>query len=219
MGCCGSTDAQGSPEAFADYAHVASLSADRAGIDVRLSGERVLGQGTVLADQAVDQDRSYWEVRIEALPPPVGDVEEDPFAKGVMGKPGQGGLCRIGVCENLQGKDLAGHVPSVDDATSGRGRKGFVVESCVLYAPALQQLKKGDVIGVAVQLSDFPMISFHLNGSHLGGCDVQRFQGTVFPAVSVSSGAVLAVHFPESAWVHRPPTESFQPPLRSQDMI
>lgn len=206
-------------DTYAEYAHVASLDADLAGVDVRVSGGRVLGHGTVLANQAIDQDRSYWEVKIEALPPPVGDVEEDPFAAAVTGKSGQGGLCRIGVCENLSSQELAGHVPSVDDGSSGEGRKGFVVESCVLYAPTLEQLKRGDVVGVAVQLSDFPMISFYLNGSRLSGCDVQRFQGTVFPAVSVSNGAVLTVHFPSSAWVHRPPTASFQPLLRSQDMI
>jgi len=148
-------------------------------------------------------------------------VDDSPFAADSHeGKEAETpvALCRIGVTETLSGALLDRHLPSVDDDKQGP-RKGWVVESCVLYAPALQQLKEGDVVGIAVQLSDFPMLQFFLNGEHLGGCDVSRVSGTVYPAVSVSGGAVLHVHFGDDKWAHDPPSAAFQPILMAKDVI
>mmetsp|Transcript_37416 Transcript_37416/g.116952 ORF Transcript_37416/g.116952 Transcript_37416/m.116952 type:complete len:193 (-) Transcript_37416:1053-1631(-) len=180
---------------------------------------RVSGHGAALSSASIDQDRSYWEVEIKSLPLPEGDVDESPFSAAAGEAEGSNmGLCRIGVSEALGGEMLEKHLPSVDDDVKA-SKRGWVVESCVLYAPALQQLKQGDVVGIAVQLSDFPMVQFFLNGSHLNGCDVSRISGTVFPAVSVSGGAELLVHFDDEQWSHSPPSDKFQPILMAQDMI
>ena len=40
-----------------------------------------------------------------------------------------------------------------------------------------------DVIGVAVQQSDLPMVQFFLNGESLHTLAINRFRGSVYPAV------------------------------------
>lgn len=54
---------------------------------------------------------------------------------------------------------------------------------------AIPNLRHNDVIGVAVQQSDLPMIQFLLNGEPLPECTINRFRGTVFPAVYIPVGA------------------------------
>ena len=44
-------------------------------------------------------------------------------------------------------------------------------------------VENGDVIGVAVQQSDFPMVQFSLNGESLHLSAINRFRGTVYPAI------------------------------------
>ena len=43
--------------------------------------------------------------------------------------------------------------------------------------------ENGDVIGVAVQQSDLPMVQFSLNGEPLHISAINRFQGNVYPAI------------------------------------
>lgn len=43
--------------------------------------------------------------------------------------------------------------------------------------------ENGDVIGVAIQQSDLPMVQFSLNGEPLHISAINRFQGTVYPAI------------------------------------
>ena len=50
-------------------------------------------------------------------------------------------------------------------------------------------LQNGDVIGVAVQQSDLPMVQFQLNGEPLHISAINRFRGTVYPAVCLSEEA------------------------------
>lgn len=49
-------------------------------------------------------------------------------------------------------------------------------------------VENGDVIGVAVQQSDLPMVQFSLNGELLHISAINRFRGMVYPAI----------HLPES---------------------
>jgi hypothetical protein len=44
-------------------------------------------------------------------------------------------------------------------------------------------VENGDVIGVAVQQSDLPMVQFTLNGEALHISAITRFRGTVYPSV------------------------------------
>ncbi len=43
--------------------------------------------------------------------------------------------------------------------------------------------ENGDVVGVAVQQSDLPMVQFSLNGEPLHISAINRFQGTVYPSI------------------------------------
>mmetsp|Transcript_27978 Transcript_27978/g.45924 ORF Transcript_27978/g.45924 Transcript_27978/m.45924 type:complete len:99 (-) Transcript_27978:319-615(-) len=54
---------------------------------------------------------------------------------------------------------------------------------------SIPDLRHGDVIGVAVQQSDLPMIQMLLNGEPLMECTINRFRGMVFPAVYIPPGA------------------------------
>jgi hypothetical protein len=44
-------------------------------------------------------------------------------------------------------------------------------------------IENGDVIGVAVQQSDLPMVQFSLNGEPLHISAINRFKGTVYPSI------------------------------------
>lgn len=48
------------------------------------------------------------------------------------------------------------------------------------------EFENGDVIGVAVQQSDLPMVQFSLNGEPLHISAINRFQGTIYPAISLA---------------------------------
>jgi hypothetical protein len=45
------------------------------------------------------------------------------------------------------------------------------------------EVQKGDVVGVAVQQSDLPMLQFYLNGECLHESAVNRFRGMVYPSI------------------------------------
>ena len=54
---------------------------------------------------------------------------------------------------------------------------------------SISNLRHNDVIGVAVQQSDLPMIQFLLNGEPLPECTINRFRGTVYPAIFIPPSA------------------------------
>jgi hypothetical protein len=51
------------------------------------------------------------------------------------------------------------------------------------------EVGNGDVVGVAVQQSDLPMIQFYVNGEPLYDRAVNRFRGSVYPAVCLPQSA------------------------------
>jgi hypothetical protein len=148
----------------------------------------------------VEQDAAYWEwhVSLPGLPrPPPGeddddddDDDDDEFHDvGVDGNDDCEGRRRedpyalkFGVAtrkdrsfyRNLE--DASGDDPNPQD------------DGTVLMRP-VSDLRHGDVIGVAVQQSDLPMIQILLNGEPLAECTINRFRGTVYPAIYVPPGA------------------------------
>lgn len=74
------------------------------------------------------------------------------------------------------------HAPTSTDETSPRD------DGTAIMRP-IPNLRHNDVIGVAVQQSDLPMIQFLLNGELLTECTINRFRGTVYPAVYIPAGA------------------------------
>lgn len=51
------------------------------------------------------------------------------------------------------------------------------------------EVQNDDIVGVAVQQSDLPMIQFFLNGEPLHESAVNRFRGTVYPAICLPESA------------------------------
>jgi hypothetical protein len=52
------------------------------------------------------------------------------------------------------------------------------------------EVQDGDVVGVAMQQSDLPMVQFFHNGEPLHELAINRFRGTVYPAVCLPRSAV-----------------------------
>ena len=166
-------------------------------IRIRGGGREVSGSGLALGVVPVEQDAAYWEwhVSLPGLPrPPPGedddDDDDDEFHDvGVDGNDDCEGRRRedpyalkFGVAtrkdrsfyRNLE--DASGDDPNPQD------------DGTVLMRP-VSDLRHGDVIGVAVQQSDLPMIQILLNGEPLAECTINRFRGTVYPAIYVPPGA------------------------------
>lgn len=71
------------------------------------------------------------------------------------------------------------------------------------------KVKKGDVVGVVVQQSDFPMVQLSVNGEAVAS--VNRFQGTVHPAVRLpSNNATCKVRFTFTDMTHPPANHRWQ---------
>ena len=171
-------------------------------------GVRVSGCGLALGMVPVDQDAAYWEWHIH-LPGKIrrqhsgkdddddnGDEEkfanfdkncnnneeeedddnDDPYALkfGVATRKDRNFYNTLHT-ETMEGSDT---INTRDDGT-------------YLMRP-ISNLFHGDVIGVAVQQSDLPMIQILLNGEPLSECTINRFRGLVYPAIFIPPGAGTA---------------------------
>lgn len=93
--------------------------------------------------------------------------------------------------------------------------------STIAHAHPHLQVKEGDVIGIALDFTDLPMLFFTAGGSPLGQGDelaVMRIRGTVYPAVAVAGGAAVSVTFAGESLAHRPPRKC-QALVVGQDMM
>ena len=164
---------------------------------MQVQGFRVSGSGLALAKIPVEQDAAYWEwhVNLPGLPrpPPSDDEDEEDFDDVQMnGNSSENGseaeedpyALKFGVATRKDRnfyKSLE-HVEEENDDPSTRDDGTFLMR-------AIPNLRHGDVIGVAVQQSDLPMIQMLLNGEPLMECTINRFRGMVFPAVYIPPGA------------------------------
>lgn len=162
----------------------------------RGGGVRVSGCGLALGMVPVDQDAAYWEWHIH-LPRKIrrqsgkddddddnGDEEkiamfdedDDPYALkfGVATRKDRNFYKTLHT-ETMEGSDS---INTRDDGT-------------YLMRP-ISNLYHGDVIGVAVQQSDLPMIQILLNGEPISECTINRFRGLVYPAIYIPPGAGTA---------------------------
>ena len=170
---------------------------------IRLQGFTLSGSGLALAKIPIEQDAAYWEWHVDLPGLPrhpdnedrmhsvnimdddnddsdnnnnnnnnIDDDNEDPYA------------LKFGVATRKDRhfyKSLE-NVQEEGDETSSRD------DGTILMRP-ISNLRHNDVIGVAVQQSDLPMIQFLLNGEPLPECTINRFRGTVYPAVYIPPGA------------------------------
>jgi len=73
------------------------------------------------------------------------------------------------------------------------------------------KVSNGDVVGVAVQQSDLPMVQFLLNNDPLFGDSINRFKGQVYPAIYLpeNEGLSLKFVFSEKEFKKQPPSSRF----------
>lgn len=199
------------------------------------------GSGLALAKIPVEQDAAYWEwhVNLPGLPryPDDGDENDD-----------EGRMQSINMDDdndnNNEGEDPYAlkfgvatrkdrhfyksleNVEEEGDEASSRD------DGTVLMRP-IPNLRHNDVIGVAVQQSDLPMIQFLLNGEPLPECTINRFRGTVYPAVYIPPGAAecggdridddegisLTVEFDEDHFREMSPHARFGPLLAARGIL
>ncbi|CAM9508654.1 unnamed protein product, partial [Phaeothamnion confervicola] len=136
------------------------------GSEVSIEGTLCSGSGVALACCSVEQDSSYWEAVVEALP--------------------DGGGFGVGLAREMGPEQLNQSTPAVWDGETAWGLESKGT------GPAFAV---GDVIGVLVDFNALPMASFSRNGEDLPRMAVHRVKGTVFPAVAVRGGAALRLEF------------------------
>ena len=83
------------------------------------------------------------------------------------------------------------------------------------------KVSDGDVVGIAVQQSDLPMVQFMLNGEPLNELAVNRFRGTVYPAVCLpeNDGLRVTMEFQESNFKQQSPHARFGPIIIARGII
>jgi len=80
----------------------------------------------------------------------------------------------------------------------------------------------GDVVGVALQQSDLPMVQVLLNDVVLFDKSINRFKGTVYPAIYLPENeGQLSVRlvFSEKDFKKSPPSSRFFPVMVARGMI
>mmetsp|Transcript_5380 Transcript_5380/g.11834 ORF Transcript_5380/g.11834 Transcript_5380/m.11834 type:complete len:266 (+) Transcript_5380:197-994(+) len=210
---------------------------------IQIQGFKVSGSGLALANIPVEQDAAYWEwhVHLPGLPRPPpeedndDDENEDDFQDVQMNGEDNGSdnssdydpyALKFGVAtrkgrvfyQSLENAEQEG------DEASSRDDGTFLMRP-------IPNLRHGDVIGVAVQQSDLPMIQMLLNGEPLMECTINRFRGTVFPAVYIPPGAggegdrledegiSMTLEFDEDNFKEMSPHARFGPLLAARGII
>jgi hypothetical protein len=83
----------------------------------------------------------------------------------------------------------------------------------------IPDIKGGDVVGVAEQQADLPMIQFLLNGEPLHDLAINRFRGTVYPSIHLPDGVTAKVVFNEDDFTEMSPHARFGPLMVSRGII
>lgn len=180
----------------------------------RLTQHKISGYGLGLIGVAIEQDAAYWEAHIEH---DVGMSQEVSF--GVATRKDQQfyrGMEEQGECIEIRRRLVVcitfSHCFSFSSDSSEA--KGTSLMRSI-------KVKNGDVIGIAVQQSDLPMVQFLLNGEPLHDLAVNRFRGAVYPAIYLPENDGLSVRFVfrESEFQKMSPHARFGPLIVARGII
>lgn len=178
---------------------------------IQIQGCKISGCGLALGEIPIEQDAAYWEYHVQ-LPGLTSnarrrgtpkraekngdddddDDDDEEFHDVEMNGDNENDndegtdpyALKFGVATR---KDRSFY-KSLENAEAEGDEASSLDDGTVLMRP-VPKLHHGDVIGVAVQQSDLPMIQILLNGEPLMECTINRFRGTVFPAVYIPPGA------------------------------
>lgn len=155
---------------------------------------QISGYGLGLVGVVLEQDAAYWEVHID-IPEKSGVSYEVMF--GVATK------------KDRKFYDAQHEQEEENPSTSGTD----------LMRPV--PVSNGDVVGVAVQQSDLPMVQFLLNGEPLHSLAVNRFRGSVYPSIYLpeNEGLVARVVFTERDFQQLSPHARFGPVIAARGLL
>ena len=82
-------------------------------------------------------------------------------------------------------------------------------------------VSNGDVVGVAMQQSDLPMVQFLLNGEPLHSLAVNRFRGNVYPSIYLpeNEGLTVKMVFAEKDFQQLSPHARFGPIIVARGLL
>jgi len=121
------------------------------------------GSGLALIGTALEQDAAYWEYHI-SLPT---RKHVDTILFGVSTKRDRKFYEELSCNEQLDEEGI----PSESNGTD--------------LLRCIEGIQNDDIIGIAMQQSDLPMLQFFHNGEPLYDIAVNRFRGVVYPSVSL----------------------------------
>lgn len=180
---------------------------------VNINRLSLTGSGLALVDVSLEQDACYWEWHIEIPNPNAvhveSDEEEDDFFSSMSAL--QFGVCTKKTQEFY--KTLGSQAE--DDELEGDGQMD---DGTQLMKPIVN-LQHGDVVGVAVQQSDLPMVQFLLNGEPLHDLAINRFRGKVYPSVLMREGYKVKFVWDENEHKELSPHVRFGPLIPERGLI
>jgi hypothetical protein len=165
----------------------------------------VTGHGLALAAVVIEQDAAYWEVHVELSE----SAGTDAVASVMIGVATKKDRNFYTVMEE---SDEGNSISVGDPAESPDNGTALMSKIAV---------SNGDVIGVAVQQSDLPMIQLHLNGNLIPDSSINRFRGTVYPSVHLPEvqGLSLQFVFREVDLKKSPPSSRFCPVMVARGLV
>jgi hypothetical protein len=248
--CCSScTDAAEEAAAARETEMAAQQSAKSLVVSAEMSAPTVkimegnvvlTGHGLALVATALEQDAAYWEWHI-SLPARkhvdtilfgVTNKKDQQFYRDQQGKKElEEGSCHdIFECWMITSPLTYSHSLSFlthhDDLFSlllSHHVTGESSEEAGTHWMRKVEVQNGDVVGVAVQQSDLPMLQFFHNGEPLYDLSVNRFRGMVYPAIFLPASAkedltVTAV-LVENKFSHMSPAPKFGPIIVARSIV
>lgn len=163
--------------------------------------------GIMLGSCSLDCDVAYWEVKIIKNKTNNEDKDESKNSGSGIG---------IGL-KKFQAKNpvpLTGFISNSDN--DGKGASPSWSLNTVHLGKSkekeLTDFKEGDIIGVHWDQTDFPMVSFTLNGNFLPNASITRIRPAqdIYPAISIhGSNQIVEVVFDSANFTHKPLSSKF----------
>uniref|UniRef100_A0A7S2KX06 SPRY domain-containing protein n=1 Tax=Leptocylindrus danicus TaxID=163516 RepID=A0A7S2KX06_9STRA len=164
------------------------------------NGDQIIrGKGLALSSVSIEQDSAYWEIRIGTTDGQDDEHDENAFE-----------ILKFGVAKQCSTLELNSIQDISEDDDSNR-----------FFLRGIPNLVDGDIVGVAVQQSDLPMVQFIINGEPLHHMAINRFRGSVYPAVWLPLPDALQVEFiwDEGQWKYEPPSAKFKAIMLARSIV
>ena len=166
--------------------------------DHSCSGYSISGTGTMVGSCALECDIAYWEVILGKNPSKV----------------------RIGIKRYNPKKAVALNDHSIDQPLDKTKKDThWLLDPEALGKDVV--LKEGSIVGVHFDQSDFPMLSFTVDGKLHSNASVTRIRPTqdLIAAVSVEEGGTATVIFNEDGFKQKPWAGKFKAIVASTNLI